>query len=92
MLKAWCMFDNHTFARVDLTTRDEIVERIKYLSELNKGMTLFVKDGDATLGSNGSPFDKSPFELYGQDASDSAIVDWADRVLSEVAFRKLMDA
>ena len=83
-LKAWCMFDNHTFARVDLTTRDEIVERVKYLRSLNMGMTLFVREGGVEFG--------SPFELHERDASDSAITDWADRVLSEVAFRKLMDA
>lgn len=91
MLKAWCMFDNHTFASVPLVSKQEIVARVQRLRDLRAGMSLFVRDGDRELGQH-VLFGTSPFELHGDDLTDEEIAVWADKVLEEVAFRKLMDA
>lgn len=91
MLTAWCMFDNHAFARVELSSKKDIIQRVKTLQAKMKGASLFVSDGAVELGQRGM-FEPSPFELMDVDtASDLEIEEWVQNVLKEVAFQKLMD-
>lgn len=85
------MFDNHTFAAVPLVSKQEIITNVKSLRDLRAGMSLFVKDGEHELGLH-KLFQTSPFELHGDDLTDEEIEMWVDKILDEVAFRKLMDA
>ncbi len=85
MLKVWFMFDNHTFARIEPLDRESLVKQATELFAEDRYGMLAVRDRDAPLGSlylhgNGKPAD--PTELG----------KWADAVVREIEFARLMVA
>lgn len=85
MMTAWCMFDNHTFARIELGGRETISARVRSLFDRRMGASLFVRDAsDASL-------DNLTFHQR-KDTSDADIEAWIDRLMIEVNFERLMNA
>lgn len=83
MLKIWCMFDNHTFASVDASSREAIEKRVRELILKRRGASFFVRDEfDANMRDlNWHSYDT----LKGFDA-------WLARFEVEQSFRKMMGA
>ena len=84
MLKIYCMFDNHTFASVDMGgKRDDMLRQIGRLMCKNGGASFFVRDRyDATI---------SALDWHSHD-DPAGSGDWIDRVLTEESFQKIMAA
>ncbi len=88
-MKAWFMFDRHTFRPIDLSDRAGIIEQvIEAFAEDGCG-SLFVRDDDDTeikaLCLEGRRLGNGQWGVPRQDISD-----WADAVLAEKSFRLLM--
>lgn len=90
MIKAWFMFDNHTFADIPLTTPSEVIDRV---------IALFQEDGCGSVGLhiNGGTSDKHwlhghmlPHGRYGVKPSE--IAEWVEKVFEEVSFQSMMSA
>lgn len=85
-MQAWFMFDNHTFARVDLSVgRRQVIDRVTELFRKDASGSLFLKDSyGSTIEALTMHF--RPTTVYEEIAA------WADRALQEVSFTKLMNA
>ena len=83
---AYCMFDNHTFASIDLTThRYSIIARVVELIERKRGASFFVHDEfDARLD--------CLTRMRGDKMKPAEIEEWVDAVLREKDFWRLMAA
>lgn len=83
MLKVWCMFDNHTFAPVTFSDRPSLIKAAGKLIALKRGASFFVRDEyDATINS---------LHWHSRD-TEVGMFKWADAVMVEHSFRKLMVA
>lgn len=91
MLKIWFMYDNHGFARVEPRDKLGLIRRAKELFAEDGCGSLFVRDEhDAELRSltvNGHRLGNGQ---YGVTVDE--IVQWADDVVAEEAFRHRMNA
>lgn len=82
-MKAWCMFDNHTFAQVEITTRAGVHLRVEELIMLKRGASFFVRDEfDATLNA---------LDWHSHD-NLHGLEDWVNRLFVEDEFHRLMVA
>lgn len=85
-MKAYCMFDNHTFAGINLDgNKYSVVARVAELIGRNKGASFFVRDEfEATLN--------NLTRMRGDKMSPTEVSEWVDAVFEELSFRKLMVA
>lgn len=92
-MQAWFMFDNHTFARIEMTDRETMIKRAIALFARDGCGSAFVRDGAAELGCRG-PFADNPFTLHGRKMGaiwgvpTIEIEAWVDLILDELAFAK----
>jgi hypothetical protein len=88
-LKVWFMYDNHTFARVEEITREELIARGKSLFDEDGCGSMFVRDAaEAQIDS---------LTLHGHmlrprkwGVTKAELAKWADAVVAERSFRTLM--
>lgn len=90
-ISIWFMFDNHTFARVKSRDRNELVDEATNLFNEDGCGSLFVRDAwDAILKGldlHGRPLGDGHYGVLKADVEQ-----WADKVLAEISFHKLMVA
>ncbi len=91
MLHVWFMYDNHTFAKVQLAARDRMIERVVELFEEDGCGSLYVRDDmDATIRSltlDGRCLNNGKYGVPFRE-----IAAWVEKVTDEQAFHKLMCA
>lgn len=85
MLKIWFMFDNCTFARVHLTSKDDMVRQAVELFKEDGCGGLYVRDNfEGLLKSLCLHGRRLPNKRYGMPRVE--IEAWADKVLAEQSF------
>ena len=85
-MKIWFMFSNHTFARLEPSSSKALITVARNLFKRDTYGSLFVRDEfDTTI---------RYLDLDGHgDKKGVSVVDleaWADKVMAEVSFRKIM--